>query len=385
MASKYQIDTEVIHAGQAPDPITGAVMTPIYTASTYVQPEPGEPIDGYDYSRAKNPTRLAYEQCVAALECGEQGFAFASGCAAIAAILDLLQPGDHVIASDDLYGGTFRLFDQIRARSAGLQFSFIDFNDKEALNTAIRENTKMIWLESPSNPLLKLIDLKRVAEFAQEHKLLSVVDNTFATPISQQPLTLGFDLVVHSATKYLGGHSDVISGVVVVGDHADIAERLSLIHYGVGAIAGPFDSYLVLRGIKTLAIRMQRHNENAIKIAQYLQAHSKVKKVIYPGLPSHPQHTLATQQMKLYGGIVSVHLNCDLAETLAILKRCRFFQLAESLGGVESLIEHPALMTHASIPAKKRTELGIDDSLIRLSVGIEGCDDLIEDLERALG
>ncbi len=383
MKPTYRIESAVIHAGQVPDPSTGAVIVPIYATSTYAQESPGKH-QGYEYSRTRNPTRESYEQCVAILENGQKGFAFASGMAAIATILEVLQPGDHVIAADDLYGGTFRLFDKVRTRSAGLSFSFVDLSNPENLTAALRPTTKMVWVETPTNPLLKLIDLKQVADIAKKHGLISVVDNTFATPILQRPLDFGFDLVVHSATKYLNGHSDMIGGIVVVGDSTALGEKLGFLQNSVGAIAGPFDSFLALRGIKTLALRMARHCENAMKLAEWLATHPRVKRVIYPGLASHPQHALATRQMADYGGMISVELNATEQETFNVLKKCRLFTLAESLGGVESLIEHPAVMTHASVPFALRTEKGITDNLIRLSVGIEHIDDLIQDLEVAL-
>jgi len=380
--SKQQLGTRVIHAGQTPDPATGAIMTPIYATSTYVQSSPGHH-QGYEYSRTKNPTRFAYEQCVADLESGVNGFAFASGMAAIATTLELLKPGDHVVVCDDVYGGTFRLFDKVRNRSAGLRVSFVDFTDIKNIEAAISPETKMIWVETPTNPMLKLIDLQKVAELAKRHHCLSVADNTFATPLIQRPLEFGFDIVVHSATKYLNGHSDMIGGVVVV-NSKELSEQLAFLQNSVGAIAGPFDSFLVLRGLKTLAVRMERHTSNAFELAQWLEQHPKVKRVIYPGLTSHPQHALAKQQMAMYGGMISVELKCDKAETVKMLERCQIFALAESLGGVESLIEHPAIMTHASIPAEQRKKLGISYSLIRLSVGIEAMEDLRGDLQQAL-
>lgn len=376
------IATRTIHAGQHPDPSTGAIMTPIYATSTYVQKSPGEHL-GYEYSRTKNPTRHAYEQCIADLESGKYGYAFASGMAATATVLEILKPGDHVIVCDDVYGGTFRLFDKVRTRSAGLTVSFVDCTDTKKVEAAIRPETKMIWIETPTNPMLKLINLNDIATIAKKHRLISVADNTFATPIIQRPLELGFDIVVHSATKYLGGHSDIIGGVAIV-TRDDLAEQIAFLQNAVGAIAGPFDSFLALRGLKTLAIRMQRHSENAMALAQYLETHPKVTRVIYPGLKSHPQHALAKTQMHYFGGMISVQLNCDRTETVKVLERCQIFALAESLGGVESLIEHPAIMTHASLPQAQRDALGIHDNLIRLSVGIEAVDDLKQDLVGAL-
>ncbi|OGT61533.1 MAG: cystathionine beta-lyase [Gammaproteobacteria bacterium RIFCSPHIGHO2_12_FULL_45_12] len=375
--------TRVIHAGQAPDQETGAIMTPIYASSTYVQLSPGEH-KGYEYSRTKNPTRSAYEQCAANLESGLHGYAFASGMAAISTLLELLQPHDHVVVCDDVYGGTFRLLDKVRARSAGIAASFVDLTNPDNLEKAIQPNTRMVWIETPTNPMLKLIDLKRIAEIAKKHHLISVADNTFATPILQRPLEYGFDIVVHSATKYLNGHSDVINGIVVVGEKQDLANQVGFLQNSVGAIAGPFDSFLVLRGLKTLMVRMERHCENALELAQWLKKHLRVAKVIYPGLAEHPQHALAKKQMAYFGGMISVILKGSREETLRMLERCHLFALAESLGGVESLIEHPAIMTHASIPAEKRQQLGISDNLIRLSVGIEAIDDLKHDLTHAL-
>lgn len=374
--------TLAIHGGQHPDPTTGAVMPPIYATSTYVQESPGKH-KGFEYSRTHNPTRFAYERCVASLESGKKGLAFASGMAATATILELLQPGDHVVACDDLYGGTYRLFQNVRTRSAGVDFSFVDFTDMESVKQAIKPETKMIWVETPTNPMLKIIDLENILKVVKQGHLISVVDNTFATPIIQRPLELGFDIVMHSATKYINGHSDMVGGMVVINDRPELIEKLTYLQNAVGAIAGPFDSYLALRGLKTLAIRMERHSENAMEIAHWLEQHPKVSKVYYPGLPSHPQHQLAKQQMALFGGMISVVLNTNLQGTIAFLEACKLFALAESLGGVESLIEHPAIMTHASIPKAQREKLGIQDSFIRLSVGIENVADLKNDLEHA--
>lgn len=376
------IETKVIHGGQHPDETTGAIMPPIYATSTYVQQSPGVH-KGFEYSRTQNPTRFAYERCVASLESGTRGFAFASGLAAIATILELLSPGDHVIACDDLYGGTYRLFEHVKKHSAGIEFSLVDFCDLKNVEQAIKPNTKLIWVESPTNPMLKLIDLNAVVAIAKKHKLISVVDNTFATPILQRPLELGFDMVMHSATKYLNGHCDVVGGIVVVGDNHELAEKMGYLQNAVGAVASPFDSFLVLRGLKTLAIRMERHCANAFVLANWLESHPLVEKVYYPGLESHPQHQLAKKQMKSFGGMISVVLKADQQKTVKFLERCQLFSLAESLGGVESLIEHPAIMTHASIPKEKRELLGIRDSFIRLSVGIESVDDLKKDLENA--
>jgi cystathionine gamma-lyase len=375
--------TRAIHAGQSPDPTTGAIMTPIYATSTYVQASPGVH-KGYEYSRTQNPTRMAYERCVADLESGAHGFAFASGLAATATILDMLDSGAHVVASDDLYGGTYRLFTRVRERSAGLETSYVDPRDREALEAAIRPETRLIWIETPSNPMLKLVDLQMVAEVARKRGILAAADNTFASPWVQRPLEHGFDIVMHSATKYLNGHSDMVGGVVVTGENKELAERLGFLQNAVGGVAGPFDAFLALRGLKTLAIRMQRHCENALAIAEFLERHPKVGRVHYPGLPSHPQHALARRQMHGFGGMVTIELKGGLAEARRFLERCEIFALAESLGGVESLIEHPAIMTHASVPAETRAALGISDTLCRLSVGIEDVDDLIGDLEQAL-
>lgn len=376
--------TRVVHAGQAPDPSTGAVMPPIYATSTFVQSAPGVH-QGYEYSRSGNPTRAALEANLADLEGGAAGFAFASGLAAIATVLELLQPGDHVVASDDLYGGSYRLFENVRTKTAGLRFSYVDMTQPEAITAALRPETKAIWVETPTNPMLKLVDLAAVGRIAQQHRLLAIADNTFATPALQRPLEHGFDIVIHSTTKYLNGHSDVIGGAAVVTDRHDLPARVAYLHNAVGAVAGPFDSFLVLRGIKTLALRMERHCATAAELAAWLATHPRVAKVYYPGLAGHPQHALAAHQMDGYGGMISLVYRGDLAATKAALGRFELFQLAESLGGVESLVEHPAIMTHASVPADTRRQLGIDDGLIRLSVGIEDAADLQKDLERALG
>ncbi len=381
-ASKHGLGTLAIHAGQSPDPSTGAIMTPIYATSTYVQKSPGVH-QGYEYSRTQNPTRNAYERCIAALESGTHGFAFASGLAAAATVLEMLDSGAHVIAMDDLYGGTFRLFDKVRKRSAGLQFSFIDMTQPGAIEAAMQPNTKMIWVETPTNPMLKLVDLAEVARIGKVHGLTTVVDNTFASPILQRPIELGCDVVLHSATKYLNGHSDIVGGVLVTAN-AQIAQQLSFLQNAVGAVQGPFDSFLALRGLKTLHLRVERTCQNALEIARFLEAHPAVEKVIYPGLASHPQHALAKAQMSGFGGIISVVIKGGLAAATRMLERCELFALAESLGGVESLIEHPAIMTHASIPAEKRAELGMSDGLIRLSVGVEDVGDLIAELSAAL-
>lgn len=375
--------TRVIHAGQTPDPSTGAVMPPIYATSTYVQESPGVH-KGYEYSRSQNPTRMAYERCIADLESGTAGFAFASGMAATATILDLLDSGSHVVAIDDLYGGSYRLFENVRRDSAGLTFSFVDLTAPDALEAAILPETRMIWVESPTNPLLKVVDLEAVTRTARARGILTCCDNTFATPWVQRPLELGFDLVMHSATKYLNGHSDMVGGVAVVGDRPETAERLGYLQNAVGAIQGPFDSFLALRGLKTLALRMERHCSNAEAVARYLEGHPRIERVYYPGLESHPQHALATRQMRSFGGMVTAVIAGELAAARRFLERVEIFALAESLGGVESLIEHPAIMTHASLPEDKRAELGISDGLVRLSVGVENVDDLISDLAQAL-
>jgi cystathionine beta-lyase/cystathionine gamma-synthase len=387
--SRAEFGTRTIHAGQTPDPSTGAVMTPIYATSTYVQRSPGVH-QGFEYSRTQNPTRFAYERCIADLEDGQRAFAFASGMAATSTLLELLAPGDHVVASDDLYGGSRRLFARVRARSAGLAFSFVDLRDLSALEAALRPNTRLIWVETPSNPMLKLADLTAIAALARRRGILVAADNTFATPYLQRPLSVGFDLVMHSGTKYLGGHSDVVNGVLVVGDNPELAERLTFLQNSVGAIAGPFDSFLALRGLKTLGLRMQRHCENALELAGFLERHPKIARVHYPGLRSHPQHELACAQMRdprgqsAFGGMISIELTGGIEQSRRFLERCELFALAESLGGVESLIEHPGIMTHASVPDEARAALGITDTLCRLSIGIEAVEDLRSDLQRAL-
>jgi cystathionine gamma-lyase len=381
--------TRVIHAGQAPDPTTGAIMPPIYATSTYVQESPGVH-KGLDYGRSHNPTRWAFERCVADLESGVQGYAFASGLAAISTVLELLDSGAHIVASDDLYGGTYRLFERVRRRSAGLDFSFVDMTNLDNVRAAIRPQTKMLWVETPTNPLLKLADLSALATLAHKHDLLAVADNTFASPWVQRPLEEGFDIVVHSTTKYLNGHSDVIGGVAVVAGESrqsEWRERLGFLQNSVGAIASPFDSFLALRGVKTLALRMERHCGNALTLARWLERQPKVARVNYPGLASHPQFALAQRQMGEsggYGGMISLDLKTDLAGTRRFLEHCGVFALAESLGGVESLIEHPAIMTHATIPPAHRAKIGIGDTLVRLSVGIEDVNDLQADLQHAL-
>ena len=382
--TKQGFETRAIHAGQEPDPTTGAIMTPIYTSSTYVQESPGVH-KGYDYSRSVNPTRKALEACIADLEGSTYGFAFASGMSASATVLELLSSGDHVIAMDDLYGGTYRLFENVRKRSAGLDFTFCDLSDPETLESSITDKTKMIWIETPTNPLLKIADLEVIAKFAKDNDLISVCDNTFCSPFVQNPLDFGFDIVVHSATKYLNGHSDLIGGVVVCSDRQEqLASELLYLQNAVGSIMNPFDSFLLLRSLKTLPVRMERHCSNALQIATYLESHESIEKVIYPGLKSHPQHDIAKKQMREFGGMISVVLKGGLDSAKTFLERTDIFSLAESLGGVESLIEHPAIMTHASIPPEVREEIGISDGLVRLSVGIEALEDLIEDIEGAL-
>lgn len=384
--NKRHIATRVIHGGQAPDPATGAVMPPIYATSTFAQESPGVH-KGLDYGRSHNPTRWALERCVADLESGGAAYAFASGLAAIAAVLELLPAGSHIVAGDDMYGGTYRLFERVRRASAGHEFTYVDVTDPLALANALRPETQMVWVETPTNPMLKLADLHAIAQLCHERGVMTVCDNTFASPVNQRPLELGIDIVVHSTTKYMNGHSDVIGGVAVVGGQPHQQawrERLGFIQNAVGAIQGPFDSFLVLRGIKTLALRIERSNANALDLAQWLSREAKVRHVYYPGLASHPQHELARRQMHGYGGIISIDLDTDLAGARRFLEQCEIFTLAESLGGVESLIEHPAIMTHATIPADQRARLGIGDGLIRLSVGIEHVDDQRADLARAL-
>ena len=380
---KRAFATRAIHAGQQPDPTTGAIMPPIYATSTYVQESPGVH-KGYEYSRTQNPTRMAYERCVADLESGTHGFAFASGMAAIGTILELIDSGSHVIALDDLYGGTRRLFSGVRERSSSLEFSYVDMTDASAVENALQSNTRMIWIESPSNPLLKIVDFRAIAELAAGKDILLVCDNTFATPYLQRPLELGCDIVMHSATKFLNGHSDMVGGIAVTAN-ADLAERLAYLQNSIGAVAGPFDSFLALRGLKTLDVRMERHCRSAAAIAAWLEQDDRVASVLFPGLESHPQHELAKVQMSDFGGIVTFFIKGELADARRFLENCEVFALAESLGGVESLVDHPGIMTHASVPEKERAALGISDQLIRLSVGIEALDDLIVDLDQALG
>jgi cystathionine beta-lyase/cystathionine gamma-synthase len=382
MKRHFEFATRAIHAGQEPDPSTGAIMTPIYATSTYVQESPGKH-KGYDYARSINPTRLAYERCIADLEGGTRGFAFASGLAAMATVLELLDSGSHVVVSDDLYGGTFRLFDKVRKRSANLDFTYVDLTDASRLEKAIKPNTRMVWIETPSNPLLKIIDMHAVAKIARKHDLLTVADNTFASPWIQRPLEFGFDIVVHSATKYLNGHSDLVGGVAVVGTKKELGDQMWFLQNSIGGVAGAFDSFLVMRSLKTLALRMERHCANALEIARWLEEQPEVESVSYPGLKEHPQHDLARTQMRAFGGMVTIVLKTDLAGTKRFLENTHLFALAESLGGVESLINHPALMTHASVPKEQREALGVTDSLVRLSVGVEDVRDLIDDLKIA--
>jgi len=381
-ANSHAFATRVIHAGQTPDPSTGALMPPIYANSTYLQQSPGVH-KGLDYGRSHNPTRFALERCVADLEGGTKAFAFASGLAAISSVLELLDAGSHIVSGNDLYGGTFRLFDKVRKRSAGHRFSFVDLTDLSTFEASLQDDTRMVWVETPSNPLLSLTDLAAIARICRDRGIICVADNTFASPWIQRPLELGFDIVVHSTTKYLNGHSDVIGGIAVVAN-PELAERVGFLQNSVGAIAGPFDAFLTLRGVKTLALRMERHCSNALELAQWLERQPQVARVYYPGLPSHPQHELARWQMRGFGGMISLDLKTDLAGARRFLESVQIFALAESLGGVESLIEHPAIMTHATIPVETRTQLGIGDALIRLSVGVEDVEDLRNDLAQAL-
>ncbi len=378
----HGMGTKAIHAGQSPDPSTGAVMMPIYATSTYAQASPGEH-QGYEYSRSHNPTRFAYERCVAALESGSHGYAFASGLAATSTVLEMLDSGAHVICMDDVYGGTFRLFERVRRRSAGLQFSFVDLNDAAALEAALQPNTKMIWCETPTNPLLKIVDIARLSAFSKKHNLLLAVDNTFSSPILQRPLELGADIVMHSATKYLNGHSDIVGGMIVV-NTPELAEQMTFLQNAIGGVQGPFDSFLALRGLKTLHLRMKAHCENAQFLAERLESHPAIEKVMYPGLASHPQHELAKTQMHGFGGMVSVWLKGGFPEAKRFMERLELFTCAESLGGVESLANHPAVMTHASVPVERREALGVTGNLVRLSVGVEDVQDLWADIQQAL-
>jgi cystathionine gamma-lyase len=377
------LGTRAIHAGQSPDPSTGAVMTPIYATSTYAQKSPGVH-QGFEYSRSHNPTRFAYERCIADLEGGTHGYAFASGLAATSTILELLDSGSHVIAMDDVYGGTYRLFERVRRRSAGLDFSWVDLTDVQAFAAAIRPDTKMVWIETPTNPLLKLVDIAAIAEIARKRGLIVVVDNTFSSPILQRPLELGAHIVMHSATKYLNGHSDMVGGIAVVGDDAALAEQMTFLQNAIGGIQGPFDSFLALRGLKTLHLRMKAHCDNAMQLAQWLEQHPAIEKVAYPGLASHPQHALAKRQMHGFGGMISIWLKGGLPAARSFMERCHLFAIAESLGGVESLVNHPAIMTHASVPPERRAQLGVTDNLVRLSVGVEDVADLRAELAHAL-
>ena len=382
--NKEGFETRAIHAGQKADPTTGAVMMPIYTSSTYEQESPGVH-KGFDYSRSINPTRKAFEECISSLENGEVGFGFSSGVAAISACVELLSPGDHVIAMNDLYGGTVRLFNEIKTISQGIEVTYVDMTDMQNVLEAKTDKTKMIFVETPTNPLLKVVDLSAIADFAKAENILSVCDNTFASPYVQQPLNHGIDIVLHSATKYLGGHSDLIAGALVIGKKDDaLVSKMANIVNSLGPITGAFDSYLILRSLKTLAVRMERHSENAMAIAKHFDSHKDISEVIYPGLANHPQHDLASKQMNGFGGIISMNIKGGLEKSKSFLERTKIFALAESLGGVESLIEHPALMTHASLPKDRREMIGISDGLVRLSVGLESLDDLIEDIEQAL-
>lgn len=377
---KLGFNTRAIHAGQSPDPSTGAIMTPVYLTSTYVQSSPGVH-QGWEYSRTHNPTRKAFENCIADLEGGRFGFAFASGCAASTTIMHLLKAGDHVVAADDMYGGTYRLFDKV-LRHHGIEFSYVDLSRVETFAPAIKSNTKMVWLETPTNPTLKLADIRKISALAKGRGIISVVDNTFMSPYFQKPLMLGADMVVHSATKYIGGHSDLVSGVVVT-DRDDLAEKMAFLSNSMGGIQSPFDAFLSLRSLKTLPLRMKAHAENAQAIAEFLSTHGKVERVIYPGLPSHPQYALAKEQMTGMGGMITFFIRGGMSAARSFLENLNIFSLAESLGGVESLVEHPAIMTHASVPVEIRKSLGIDDSLIRLSVGVENIEDLLADLKTA--
>ncbi|HLD74146.1 MAG TPA: cystathionine gamma-synthase [Bdellovibrionota bacterium] len=379
---KQKFETKVIHAGVHPDPSTGAIMTPIFQTSTYVQESPGKH-KGFEYSRTGNPTRKVLEENIAALEGGKFGFAFASGCATTTTLMGLFKQGDHIICTDDVYGGTYRLFTKVMSH-LGLEFTFVNLCDAEAFKKAIQKNTKAVWVETPTNPLLKIIDLKSILTIAKKHKIVSLVDNTFMGPYFQNPLQYSADIVVHSTTKFINGHSDVVGGLAVTSDK-ELAQKIGFLQNSMGAIPGPFDCFLVLRGVKTLAVRMQRHEENAKKIAQFLETHKKVEKVMYPGLPSHPQHKLAKQQMRGFGGMISFVIKGGFPAAQSFLEKTKIFSLAESLGGVESLVSHPPTMTHAAVPQEMREKNGIVDGLVRLSIGIEHCDDLIGDLKQALG
>lgn len=378
---KQGFSTRAIHAGQEPDPTTGAIMTPLYLTSTYVQSSPGVH-KGWEYSRTHNPTRKAFENCLASLEDGKFGFGFASGCAATTTVLHMLKQGDHIVANDDMYGGTFRLFDKV-LRHNGFEFTYTNLTDVENFKKAIKPNTKMVWLETPTNPTLKLVDIRKISQIAHEKGILVAVDNTFMSPYFQRPITLGADIVVHSATKYIGGHSDIVSGAVVT-NREDIAEKIGFLSNSMGGVQSAFDAFMCLRSLKTLPIRMKAHAESAMVVAQFLEKHPKIEKVLYPGLPSHPQHGLAKEQMLGMGGMITFFMKGGLKQAQTLLENVKIFALAESLGGVESLIEHPAIMTHASVPLENRKALGIDDTLVRLSVGIEDLEDLMNDLKLAL-
>jgi len=378
---ELKFETLAIHAGQSPDPTTGAIMTPIYLSSTFVQTSPGVH-QGYEYSRTKNPTRFAFEQCMASLEGGDMGFAFSSGCAAATTVMGLLKMGDHVLTCDDMYGGTFRLFDKV-IKNQGIEFTYADLTDASQFLKSIKTNTKMVWIETPTNPTLKLIDIAKICEQAKLKNIIVVVDNTFMSPYFQKPISLGADLVVHSATKYIGGHSDMLGGVIVT-NRPELSAKIFFLSNSMGAVMSAFDSYMFLRSLKTLPLRMKQHGINAKLIAQFLENHRAVEKVIYPGLKTHPQHKLAASQMSGYGGMVTFYIKGGLAAARNFLESVKIFSLAESLGGVESLVEHPAIMTHASVPLERRKELGIEDGMIRLSVGVENIDDLIWDLDQAL-
>jgi cystathionine beta-lyase/cystathionine gamma-synthase len=380
--TKQAFSTRAIHAGQEPDPVTGAVMPPIYATSTFKQRSPGEHT-GFEYARTQNPTRMAFERCVADLESGSAAWAFSSGLAAMGTVLELLEHGSHMVAADDLYGGSWRLFERVRARSMGLRVTYVDPDQPQSFEQALRPDTRMIWVETPSNPMLKVTDLSAVARLARARGILTVCDNTFASPYVQRPLEHGFDIVLHSVTKYINGHSDAIGGIVVVGDNSELIERFGFMQNAIGSIMDPFTSFLALRGVKTLPLRMEKHCANALELAHWLDRHPKTEKVVYPGLPKHPQHTLAAAQMRGFGGMISVYLRADLAGTKRFCERCGLFTLAESLGGVESLVGHPVLMSHASLPAERRAELRLTDNLVRLSVGIEDVQDLIRDLDHA--
>jgi len=381
--SNYGFSTRAIHAGQEPDSATGAVITPIYATSTFAQSSPGKH-KGYEYSRSGNPTRTALESCIASLEEGSAGFAFSSGLAAESAVIDTLDSGSHIIATNDLYGGTFRLFEQVKKRLNNIEVTYVDLTKLDLVESSIQKNTKLIWVETPTNPLLKIVDLEKIAALAAKYNLIAVCDNTFASSYAQKPLTLGFDVVVHSATKYLNGHSDIVAGIVVTKSNNELTEKIKFLQNAIGSVLSPFDSFLLLRGLKTLGLRIEAHSKNALAVAQFLAKHSQVEKVLYPGLPDNPYHEVAKKQMHNFGGMVSFFIKGGEAETRKFLEHTHLFALAESLGGVESLVEAPAIMTHASIPKEIREENGIYDNLVRLSVGIEDLPDLIKDLDDAL-